>query len=107
MTEHVQLESSDYAGCHPWLAFLPYLPEWIMLECILPDWLEMERELLAIKSGDRSMQLLETLSNHQTRSYDQAVALLDELIYLPEVEEVEAWERMERIQDHYRRPAPL
>ncbi len=43
------------------------LPPKIMLECILPDWLDMERELLAFKTGDRSMQLFEMLSNHQTR----------------------------------------
>jgi len=83
------------------------LPPKIMLECILPDWLEMERELLAFKTGDRSMQLFETLSNHQTRDYDAAVALLDELIHMPEVEEVEDWEKMERIQDYYRYPTPL
>jgi alpha-galactosidase len=78
------------------------LPPKIMFECILPDWLDMERELLAFKTGDRSMQLFETLSNHQTRTYDAAVALLDELIHMPEVAEVEAWEQMARIQDYYR-----
>jgi hypothetical protein len=83
------------------------LPPKIMLECILPDWLDMERELLAFKTGDRSMQLFETLSNHQTRNYDAAVALLHELIHMPEVAEVEAWEGMARIQDHYRNPMPL
>jgi alpha-galactosidase len=83
------------------------LPPKIMFECILPDWLDMERELLAFKTGDRSMQLFETLSNHQTRTYDAAVALLDELMRMPEVEEVEAWEQMERIQDYYKDPMPL
>lgn len=83
------------------------LPSKIMLECVLPDWLDMERELLAFKTGDRSMQLFETLSNHQTRSYDAAVALLDDLIHMPEVEEVEEWEQMERIRDYSRYPMPL
>jgi alpha-galactosidase len=83
------------------------LPPKIMLECILPDWLDMERELLAFKTGDRSVQLFETLNNHQTRNYDAAVALLDELMHMPEVEEVEAWERMARIHDYYEYPMPL
>ena len=95
------------------------LPPKIMLECILPDWLEMERELLAFKTGDRSIQLFETLNNHQTSSYDAAAALLDELIHLPEVEEAEAWQQeeaafaalagaaFERIQDAYRYVRPL
>jgi alpha-galactosidase/6-phospho-beta-glucosidase family protein len=83
------------------------LPPKIMLECILPDWLDMERELLAFRTGDRSMQLFETLGNHQTRNYDAAVALLDELIHMPEVQEVEDWEQMARIQDTYRYPAAL
>jgi alpha-galactosidase len=82
------------------------LPPKIMLECILPDWLDMERELLAFKTGDRSMQLFDTLSNHQTRTYDAAVALLDELLHAPEVVEVEDWEKMPRIQDHYAYPWP-
>jgi alpha-galactosidase len=92
-------------GIHP--LRVGSLPPKIMLECILPDWIDMERDLLAFKSGDQSMQLFETLSNHQTRSYDAAVALLDELMHMPEVEEVEAWEQMERIQDYYRYPALL
>jgi len=83
------------------------LPPKIMLECIMPDWLDMERELLAFKTGDKSMQLFETLSNHQTRSYDAAVALLDDLMHMPEVVEVEDWEKMKRIQDSYEYPMPL
>ncbi len=83
------------------------LPPKIMLECILPDWLDMERELLAFKTGDWSMQLFQTLGNHQTRNYDAALALLDELMHLPEVEGVESWEKMEHIQDRYLYPTPL
>jgi alpha-galactosidase len=83
------------------------LPPKIMLECILPDWLDMERELLAFKTGDRSMQLFETLENHQTRNYDAAAALLDDLLHMPEIAEVEDWEKMTRVRDYYKYPMPL
>jgi alpha-galactosidase len=56
------------------------LPPKIMCEQILPEWLDMERELLAFKAGDRSMLLWNVLQSPQTASYDQAVAVLDELL---------------------------
>src|SRR5215211_2786559 len=56
------------------------LPPKIMLECILPEWLDMERDMLAFKTGDRSMLLWNALESHQTRSYDRAVAVLEELL---------------------------
>lgn len=83
------------------------LPPKIMIEQILPDWLETERELLAFKTGDRSMLLHGVLNHHQTKSYDQAVAIVDELMNMPEVQEIEDWEKMTRIVDHYRYPAEL
>jgi alpha-galactosidase len=83
------------------------LPPKIMIEQILPDWLETERELLAFKTGDRSMLLHGVLSHHQTKSYDHAMAILDELMNMPEVQAVEDWEKMTRIVDHYRYPAAL
>lgn len=83
------------------------LPPKIMFECILPDWLEMERELLAFKTGDRSMLLYGVLNHHQTRSYDQAVTVLDELMELDEVKQVEDWEKMVRISNYYKYPAKL
>jgi alpha-galactosidase len=64
------------------------LPPKIMLECILPEWLEMERELLAFKTGDRSMLLWNALESHQTRSYDQAVAVLEDLLSMDGHEEL-------------------
>jgi alpha-galactosidase len=76
----------------------------IMLEQILPEWLDTERELLAFKTGDRSMLLHSVLEHHQTKSYDQAVAILDELMTMPEVQEVEDWEKMKRVADHYKYP---
>jgi alpha-galactosidase len=56
------------------------LPPKIMLEHILPEWLAMERQLEAFKTGDRSMLLWSVLDSHQTRSYDQAVAVLEDLM---------------------------
>ena len=83
------------------------LPPKIMIEQILPDWLETERELLAFKTGDRSMLLYGVLNQHQTQSYDQAVALLGELMELEQVKEVEDWEKMKRISEHYKYPSKL
>jgi len=83
------------------------LPPKIMYGHILPDWLETERELLAFKTGDRSVLLWNVLDQHQTKSYDQAVAILDELVELGEVSRVEDWEKMKRIADHYGYPAGL
>jgi alpha-galactosidase len=71
------------------------LPPKILLECILPEWLDMEREMLAFKAGDRSMLLWNALESHQTRSYDQAVAVLEDLL---------AMEGHEDLAEHYRFP---
>ena len=56
------------------------LPEKIMLEQILPEWLQMERSLLALKNHDRSMLLYGVLENHQTRSYADAYGALEEVM---------------------------
>jgi alpha-galactosidase len=56
------------------------LPSKLMLNHILPDWLRMERNLLSFKTGDRSMLLWDALNSHQTRSYDQAVDVLDDML---------------------------
>ncbi len=66
------------------------LPPKIMLECILPEWLEMERNLLALKTGDRTMLLWDVLENHHTRSYEQALAVLEELLSMEENREMAA-----------------
>ena len=66
------------------------LPSKLMLEHILPDWLDMERELEAFKTGDRSMLLWNVLDSHQTRSYDQAVAVLEDLMAMEGNEEMVA-----------------
>ena len=59
------------------------LPAKILYEQILPEWLDMERELLAFKNGDRAMLLWSTLMSPQTRNYEQAVSVLEELLAMP------------------------
>jgi alpha-galactosidase len=74
---------------------VPPLPNKIMLEVILPDWLDMERELETFKTGDKSMLLWNALDSHQTRSYDQAVAALEDLL---------AMDLNKNIADYYKYP---
>jgi alpha-galactosidase len=62
------------------------LPPKVMLERIYPVWLSMERNLEAFHSGDKSMLLYGILESHQTRSYDQAVELLEALLAIPKTE---------------------
>jgi alpha-galactosidase len=71
------------------------LPRKVLLECILPEWLRMERDLQAFMTGDRSMLLYGVLDRPQTRSYDQAMAVLDELLQM---------EGHEEMDEHYRWP---
>jgi alpha-galactosidase/6-phospho-beta-glucosidase family protein len=59
------------------------LPAKILYEQILPEWLDMERELLAFKNGDRAMLLWSTLDSPQTQSYEQAVGVLEDLLAMP------------------------
>ena len=66
------------------------LPAKIMVEQILPEVLDMERELLAFKTGDYSMQLWNALMSPQTRSYDQAKAALEDLLAMPENAQLKA-----------------
>ena len=77
------------------------LPNKIMLECIYPDWLEMERTLEALLSGDKSMLLFGVLQSHQTRSYEQAVEVFDALF---DIEPNEPMAYIEDIHDHYAWP---
>jgi alpha-galactosidase len=77
------------------------LPRKIMLECIYPDWLEMERTLEALKSGDKSMLLYGVLESHQTCDYDQAVKVLDALV---DIEPNEPMAYIEDIHEHYHWP---
>jgi len=77
------------------------LPNKVMLECIYPDWLEMERTLEALLSGDKSMLLFGVLQSHQTRSYDQAVDVFNALF---DIEPNDPMAYIEDIHDHYAWP---
>ena len=77
------------------------LPPKVMLEKIYPAWLRMERTLEALKSGDKSMLLFGILESHQTRSYDQAVELLEALLAM---EPNEPMAYVEDINDHFKWP---
>src|SRR4051812_4263932 len=78
----------DCTGVHP-LQPTP-LPKKIMLEQTWPKIIEMERELEAFKTGDRSMLLFNALTSPQTRTYEQAVAVLDDLLAMEGPEEMAA-----------------
>ena len=67
------------------------LPPKIMLEQVLPEWLAMERQLEAFRTGDRSMLLWSALDSHQTRSYGQAVVVLEDLLAMEGNEEMNAF----------------
>ena len=73
------------------------LPKKIMLEQIHPRILSMERGIEAFRTGDKSMLLHSALENPQTRSYRQAVAVLEDLLSVPGNRE---------LADHYRYPWP-
>jgi len=77
------------------------LPNKIMLECIYPGWLRMERTLEALLSGDKSMLLYGVLESHQTRSYDQALEVFEALF---DIEPNEPMAYIEDIHDHYHWP---
>ncbi len=64
------------------------LPRKILYEQILPEWLEMERDLESFKTGDRSMLLYNVLESKHTRSYDQAVEVLEDLLSMEGHEEL-------------------
>jgi len=72
------------------------LPRKIMLEKILPAVLDMERELEAFKSGDRTMLLYNTLMGGQTHSYEQAAAVLEDLLAMEGHEDLAAHYTMPR-----------
>ena len=86
------------------------LPQKILLNHIYPEWLEMERDLYAFKSGDKSMLLWQLLNEHQTTSYDNAVVLLDGLLNHPDVRKAEDFEKFkpeENIANYFKYPKLL
>jgi len=74
------------------------LPNKVMLEQIYPDWLDMERALEAFHSGDKSVLLWSILGSHQTRTYDQAVEVLDALLH---IEPNEPMAHVKDINEHF------
>ncbi|MBD3182745.1 alpha-glucosidase/alpha-galactosidase [Candidatus Poribacteria bacterium] len=77
------------------------LPRKILLECIYPDWLRMERTLEALLTGDKSMLLYGILDSHQTKSYEQAEEMLEALMNM---EPNEPMAYIEDINEHYSWP---
>ena len=77
------------------------LPAKVMLECIYPDWLEMEHGLEALLTGDKTMMLYGVLQSHQTKSYEQAVDMVEALF---DIEPNEPMAYVEDIHDHYHWP---
>ena len=80
---------------------VPPLPKKILLECIYPEWLRMERGLEALLTGDLSMMLFGILDSHQTKSYEQALKMMDALL---NIEPNEPMAYLEDIKDHYKWP---
>lgn len=78
----------DQTGVNP--LRMTQLPEKIMLTQIKPKVDAMERGILAYLTGDKQLLLYNVLSNPQTHSYDQAVAVLDDLLAMPGHEEAAA-----------------
>ena len=78
------------------------LPRKIMLEQLLPTILKMEHGIEAYKSGDKSMLLWSALANHQTRSYTQAYAAVDDLLGQPGNEAMDEYFRYPWDESHDR-----
>jgi alpha-galactosidase len=98
----------DAGGVH--IKDFTQLPPKILLNHVMPEWLEMERDLYAFQHGDKGMLLWQLLNEHQSKSYDQSVVLLDELLAHPEVRQVEEFEKFtpeETIDHYFQYPKPL
>lgn len=66
------------------------LPAKILYTQIMPEVLAMERDLLAFHSGDRSLLLWNTLDCPQTHSYNQALAVFEDIMAMDDNEEANA-----------------
>lgn len=78
------------------------LPRKVLLEHVYPEWLRMEVELEALKTRDRSMVLWSILDSHETRSYDQALEVLDALFALEQTDGTPAMKLMTPLSEYYR-----
>jgi alpha-galactosidase/6-phospho-beta-glucosidase family protein len=98
----------DAVGVH--IKDFTQLPPKILYNHIYPEWIEMERDLYAFKSGDKAMLLWQLLNEHQTASFDNAVVLLDELLNHPKLAAVEEFEKFkpeEKVTNYFKYPKPL
>jgi alpha-galactosidase len=96
----------DASGVHP-IKPTP-LPRKILLEQVLPFWLDMERTLEAYKTGDRSMLLWMVLQSHQTRTYEQAVEVLQAILADPEHAALAARSQgFDGVGERWQAPAPI
>jgi len=77
------------------------LPNKVMLEQIYPDWLDMERTLEAFHTGDKSVLLWSVLDSHQTRSYDQAVEVMEAILHMSSTEPMA---HVQDINQHFKWP---
>ena len=80
---------------------VPPLPKKIMLECVYPDWLNMERTLAVVLSGDKSMMLFGVLEAKETTAYEHGMELLDALFNM---EPNEPMAHLENINVHFAWP---
>ena len=98
----------DQTGVH--IKDVSPLPARVMLNHIFPDWLEMERDLYAFKTGDKAMLLWQLLNDHGTKNYDLAVSMLDELLTDPGIRSVEVFEKFtpeEYVANFFRYSKPM
>jgi alpha-galactosidase len=86
---------------------VPPLPKKVMLEQILPNWLSIETAIEAVLTGDRSMLLYGILESHQTRSYDQAVQMMEAIMALEDSDATEAMRLMPSTREKFQFPKPL
>ncbi|MFA6108317.1 MAG: alpha-glucosidase/alpha-galactosidase [Candidatus Latescibacterota bacterium] len=77
------------------------LPAKVMLEQIYPDWLEMERTLEAFHTGDKTILLWSVLESHQTRSYDQAMGVMEAILQMAPNEPMAC---VQEINQHFKWP---
>jgi alpha-galactosidase len=68
----------DGRGVHP--LGVGGLPDRIMLGVMWPQWLQMERSLAAYLSGDRRYLIQMLMSDHRTRTWEQADQALTALM---------------------------
>lgn len=87
-------------GIHPLKK--QHLPPKIMIERVLPDWLAMERNLLAFQTGDKSLLLHSILDNRQTATLDLAIKMLEDLLKMDDISLIEVLQSIYPIDKFYK-----